>query len=85
MLVADEGIGLGTGNPAVGREGDGFFAGGDAGVPVIEFEMGPAEQVVGFRGGSGAELLFEDLHRLIDASSGEKSFRLFGRIHNRQE
>jgi hypothetical protein len=63
----------------VGREGDGFFASWDAGVPVVELKMGAAEQVVGFRGGSSAEWLLENLQGLIDSASGEKGFRRFGR------
>jgi len=54
-----------------GVEGDSFFAGGDSGVPVVEFDMGAAEQVVGFRSGGGSDLLFEHLDGLVNSAGGE--------------
>src|SRR5208282_1075285 len=61
----------------VGCKRHGFLAGGNSGVPGIELELGTAEQVVGFGGGSGMNLLLKILHGLIDAAVGKK---LLGRV-----
>jgi hypothetical protein len=61
-----------------GVEGDSFFAGGDSGVPVVEFDMGAAEQVVGFRSGGGSDLLFEHLDGLVNSAGGEEILGILG-------
>ena len=63
----------------VGRERDGFFASGNAGIPGAELEMSAAEQVVGFRGGCGVDLLLERLNRLIDAAGWREGLAVSGR------
>ena len=67
----------------VGRESNSFFAGGNAGVPIVELEVSAAEQVVGFRSRRNADLLLEGLHGLIYAAGGEKFFRCFGHCRDR--
>src|ERR1700683_2999471 len=62
----------------LGRQGNSFFARGNTAIPIVEFEMSAAEQVVGFRVGRNADLLLEGFNGLIDAAGGEKSFRRFG-------
>ena len=44
----------------------GFLAIGNAGVPGAQFEIGAAEQVVGFGGRIGADLLLKKCDRFIN-------------------
>jgi len=58
----------------IGRESDSFFTGRNSRVPRAQFEMSAAQQVVGFRRGSGPDLLLQSLECLIYAAGREKSF-----------
>jgi hypothetical protein len=46
--------------------------------------MGAAEQVVGFRGGGGSDLLFEHLDRLVNPAGGEEILGIVGGCGERE-
>src|SRR6202034_2117856 len=56
----------------VGVKRDSFFAGRDADVPGVEFELSAAKQVISVWRGGSVDLLLEGLHRQIHATGGEK-------------
>ncbi len=54
----------------IGRKGDSFFTGADAGVPSAEFDVRAAEQVVVFWSRRGVDLLLQGLDGLICVAGG---------------
>jgi hypothetical protein len=67
--------------PVIRVEGDGFFTGGNSGVPGPQFEMSAAEKVVGFSGGGTVDLLLKRFESLINVAGGEK---VLGRLGERK-